>query len=298
MRILITGGSGFLGQALTEALLGRGEQVLILSRNAANFAKSKSASRWVSSLDEIDAPVDAVFNLTGANLFSRPWTRARKQELRDSRIALTHTLVGWLKQQAQAPRVLISGSAIGFYGDQGEAALTEQSAQGQDWASTLVADWEAAAAKLDVRTVHLRTGLVLGDGGLLQPLRPLFKCGLGGSLGDGQFWYSWIHLQDWVNAALYLLDLDSASGPYNLTAPTPVRYEQFAKSMGKALHRPVWLTPPAWLLKLLLREQASLLLGSTKAMPQRLEQAGFHWQYPELGDALEAIHKPTPNPSR
>ncbi len=295
MRILITGGSGFLGQALTQALLGRGDEVLILSRDTSSNARNKQASHWLTSLEEIDAPIDAVFNLTGANLFSRPWTKARKRQLRDSRIALTESLVNWLAKQTQAPRVLLSGSAIGFYGDQGERELTEQSAQGHDWAAKLVADWEQAAANLGVRTVYLRTGLVLGDGGLLQPLRPLFKCGMGGSLGDGQFWYSWIHLQDWVSAALYLLDHDSANGPFNLTAPTPVRYEQFAKDMGKTLHRPVWLTPPAWLLKLLLREQASLLLGSTKALPQRLQQIGFQWQYSQLSEALEAILKPTEN---
>ena len=289
MRVLITGGSGFLGQALTNALLARGDEVLILSRSAARNARSKMASHWLRSLEEIDAPIDAVFNLTGANLFSRPWTIARKRELRDSRIALTQTLVEWLNKQAQAPRVLLSGSAIGIYGDRGEQALTEQAAQGQDWAAKLVADWEAASANTGIRTVNLRTGLVLGDGGLMQPLRPLFKCGLGGSLGDGQFWYSWTHLQDWVNAALFLLDLDDASGPYNLTAPAPVRYQQFAKGLGKALHRPVWLTPPAWILRLLLREQASLLLSSTKAMPLRLQQAGFEWGYPTLPEALEEL---------
>lgn len=292
MRILITGGSGFLGQSLTRALLARGDEVLILSRNAARHAKGKLASAWIQSLDEIDAPIDAVFNLTGANLFSRPWTKARKTELRDSRIALTHTLVNWLNRQTRAPRVFLSGSAIGIYGDQGEQTLTEQSAHGKDWAAKLVADWEAAAAHTDIRTVYLRTGLVLGDGGLLKPLRPVFKCGLGGSLGDGRFWYSWIHLRDWVSAALFLLDLDGASGPYNLTAPSPVRYQEFANGLGRVLRRPVWLTPPAWFLRLLLGEQASLLLGSTKALPTRLQQAGLQWQYPVLDDALEAIAKP------
>lgn len=292
MRILITGGSGFLGQSLTSALLARGDEVLILSRSAASNARNKLASHWVQSLDEIDAPIDAVFNLTGANLFSRPWTKARKRELCDSRIAFTQVLVDWLNKQAQAPRVLLSGSAIGIYGDQGDHALTEQSEQGKDWAANLVADWEAAAASTGTRTVNLRTGLVLGDGGLLQPLRPLFKLGLGGSLGDGQFWYSWIHLQDWVKAALFLLDLEGASGPYNLTAPTPVRYKEFANGLGKALHRPVWLTPPAWALNLMLREQASLLLSSTKAMPTRLHETGFEWQYGVLSDALAAILTP------
>lgn len=293
MRILITGGSGFLGQSLTKSLLARGDEVLILSRNAASKAQSKLGSRWIQSLDEIDAPIDAVFNLTGANLFSRPWTRARKRELRDSRIALTQALVNWLNEQAQAPRVLLSGSAIGIYGDQGEQALTEQSARGKDWAAILVTDWEAAAAHAGTRTVNLRTGLVLGDGGLLKPLRPAFKCGLGGSLGDGQFWFSWIHLQDWINAALFLLDLEDASGPYNLTSPEPVRYKTFAKALGKALHRPVCLSPPAWLMKLILREQASLMLSSTKAMPTRLQKAGFQWQFPLLSNALDSILKPT-----
>jgi uncharacterized protein (TIGR01777 family) len=294
MRILITGGSGFLGQALASALLERGDEVLILSRNAANNAQNKMASHWIQSLDAIDKPIDAVFNLTGANLFSRPWTKARKRELRDSRIALTQTLVAWLNKQTQAPRVLLSGSAIGIYGDQGEHALTEQSEQGKDWAANLVADWEAAAANAGTRIVNLRTGLVLGDGGLLQPLRPVFKLGIGGSLGDGRFWYSWIHLQDWVSAALFLLDLESASGPYNLTAPAPVRYKEFAQGLGKALHRPVWLTPPAWILKLMLREQASLLLSSTKAMPLRLQQAGFQWRHPKLPEALAELFKPAP----
>lgn len=290
MRILITGGSGFLGQSLTSALLARGDEVLILSRNPTSCAQSKFASVWVKSLDEIDTPIDAVFNLTGANLFSRPWTKTRKRELLNSRIAITQALVTWLSKQAQAPRVLLSGSAIGIYGDQGNATLTEQSEYGKDWAANLVADWEEAAANAGIRTVNLRTGLVLGDGGLLQPLRPLFKFGLGGSLGDGCFWYSWIHQQDWVNAALFLLDLENASGPYNLTSPAPVRYKEFAKALGKVLHRPVWLTPPAWVLKLMLGEQAGLLLGSTKAMPIRLQERGFQWQHPQLEEALHSIH--------
>lgn len=289
MRILITGGSGFLGQALASALLARGDEVLILSRNAKRNSKGKVASKWVCSLDEISTPIEAVFNLTGANLFSRPWTKARKRELRDSRIEQTNCLVNWLKRQEQAPQVLLSGSAIGIYGDQGENVQTEQSAHGEDWAAQLVADWEAAAADTGIRTVNLRTGLVLGNGGLLQPLRPLFKFGLGGSLGDGQFWYSWVHLQDWVNAAIFLMDLESASGPYNLTAPAPVRYKEFASELGKALHRPVWLSPPAWLLKFLLREQASLLISSTKAIPLRLKEVGFVWEHPALPEALDSI---------
>ncbi len=289
MRILITGGSGFLGQALTQALLARGDEVCILSRSAARNAGRKQASQWVQSLTEITTPVDAVFNLTGENLFSRPWTEARKRQLRASRIDVTQTLVQWLHESGQVPRVLLSGSAIGFYGDKGELALGEEASSGEDWAAHLVADWEKAAASVDARIVYLRTGLVLGDGGLLKPLRPLFKAGLGGSLGDGQFWYSWIHVQDWVSAALRLLDDDSASGPYNLTAPQPVRYGEFAHALGAVLHRPVWLSPPAWLLRRLLGEQAALLLSSTKALPQRLQALGMMWRYPTVEAALAAI---------
>lgn len=292
MRILITGGSGFLGQALSRALTWRGDDVIILSRHPHLHLARKAGTQWIGSFDQLQQPVDAVINLTGANLFSRPWTTRHKQTLRDSRIAATEKLITWICAQPQPPRVLLSGSAIGFYGDGGEQALTEDSPAGTDWASTLVKDWELAtapAAATGIRTVLLRTGLVLGEGGLLAPLVPLFRFGFGGSLGNGQFWYSWIHLQDWVSAVLMLLDSKTLQGPFNLTAPNPVRYHEFARALGTSLRRPVWLTPPAWVLRLLLGERASLMLGSTKAMPARLEAAGFKWQHERLNEALHDI---------
>jgi uncharacterized protein (TIGR01777 family) len=287
MRILITGGSGFLGQALTRALLARGDEVIILSRTPARQHGKSYASTWVTDLDQIQGSVDAAINLAGANLFSHPWTRKRQQYLHDSRVATSWKLVSWLCSQDKPPQCLLSGSAVGFYGDQGEQALTEESPADSDWAATLVADWEQAtehAAATGIRTVLLRTGLVLGNGGLLQPLLPVFKLGLGGSLGNGQFWYSWIHLEDWVRATLFLLDSEAASGPWNLTAPQPTRYADFASTLGRSLHRPVWLTPPRWALGLLLGKRAKLMLASTKALPQRLQEAGFQWHYPELND--------------
>lgn len=292
MRILITGGSGFLGQALSRALTWRGDEVIILSRHPHLHLARKAGTQWIGGLDQLQQPVDAVINLTGANLFSRPWTTRHKQALRDSRIAATEKLVSWICTQPQPPRVLLTGSAIGFYGDGGEQTLTEDSPAGTDWASTLVKDWELAtapAAASGVRTVLLRTGLVLGEGGLLAPLVPLFRFGLGGSLGNGLFWYSWIHLQDWVSATLMLLDSKTLQGPFNLTAPNPVRYREFASALGTSLRRPVWLTPPAWVLRLLLGERASLMLGSAKAMPARLEAAGFKWQHERLPEALHDI---------
>ncbi len=292
MRVLITGGSGFLGQALTQALLQRGDEVVVLSRTPTRHVARNLAGEWVSDLQQISTPVDVVVNLAGANLFSHPWTRAHKQTLHDSRVALTWKLVSWICSQGQPPKVLLSGSAIGFHGDSGEKALTEVSPPGKDWAATLVQDWESAtqrAAETGVRTVLLRTGLVLGQGGLLKPLLPLFKAYLGGSLGAGQFWYSWIHLQDWVNATLFLLDRQDASGPWLLTAPHPVRYREFADTLGKTLQRPVWLTPPGWALRLLLGQRAGLMLGSMKAQPARLQEAGFVWQFPELPEALKDV---------
>lgn len=292
MRILVTGGSGFLGQALTRALLARGDEVIILSRNPATHIARRAGSVWVQELTQIDTPVDAVVNLAGANLFARPWTQARKQHLHDSRVALTWKLASWILSQTTLPKVFLSGSAIGFHGDGGEQALTEQSPPGSDWAATLVQDWENATRRVEeagVRTVLLRTGLVLGHGGLLGPILPLFRAYLGGSLGAGKFWYSWIHLQDWVNATLFLLDRRTASGPYLLTAPQPVRYGEFARTLGRVLQRPVWLTPPGWVLRLLLGQRAALMLGSTKALPARLQEAGFQWRFPELEDALRDI---------
>ncbi len=292
MRVLVTGGSGFLGQALTRALLARGDEVIILSRNPATHVARRAGSVWVQELAQIDTPVDAVVNLAGANLFAAPWTQARKQLLHDSRVALTWKLASWILSQPTLPKVFLSGSAIGFHGDGGEQALTEQSPPGSDWAATLVQDWENATRRVEeagVRTVLLRTGLVLGHGGLLGPILPLFRAYLGGSLGAGKFWYSWIHLQDWVRATLFLLDRRTASGPYLLTAPEPVRYGDFARTLGKVLQRPVWLTPPGWVLRLLLGQRAALMLSSTKALPARLQEAGFQWQFPELEGALREI---------
>lgn len=292
MRVLVTGGSGFLGQALTRALLARGDEVIILSRNPATHIARRAGSVWVQDLQQIDTPVDAVVNLAGDNLFAAPWTQARKQLLHDSRVALTWKLTSWILSQTTLPKVFLSGSAIGFHGDGGEQALTEQSPPGTDWAATLVQDWENATRRVEeagVRTVLLRTGLVLGHGGLLGPILPLFRAYLGGSLGAGQFWYSWIHLQDWVRATLFLLDRREASGPYLLTAPAPVRYGDFARTLGRVLQRPVWLTPPGWVLRLLLGQRAALMLSSTKALPARLQEAGFQWQFPELEGALREI---------
>jgi uncharacterized protein len=292
MKVLITGGSGFLGQALAAELHRQGHSLVIRSRDPHKQAKRHvTPAEWVGSYVEIKTPIDAVVNLAGANLFSMPWTEKRKQTLWKSRISLTNDLVKWLAAQKQPPRVFLSGSAVGYYGSQGEQVLSEADRAGTDWAAHMVDSWEDASkpAAHSIRTVQLRTGLVLGKGGLLKPLLPLFKAGLGGSLADGKFWYSWIHVQDWVNAVIFLLNCPDCQGPYNLTAPNPVRYQELAETLGRTLHRPVWLTPPRPALKLLLGERADLMLGSTRALPDRLQNAGFQWRYATVQEALNAL---------
>lgn len=294
MRVLITGGSGFLGQALCRDLLLQGHKVVIHSREPERQKRRQPALNveWVATLQDIHGDVDAVINLTGANLFTLPWTDKRKATLWRSRVEHTQALVAWMLERPSRPTVFLSGSAVGIYGDAGDTTLNEQSPAGQDWAAELVQAWERAALQAEtegIRTVLLRTGLVLGEGGLLQPLLPLFRLGLGGSLGRGQFWYSWIHLNDWVAATVALLGTPAAQGPYNLTAPHPVRYAEFAQTLGKTLHRPVWLTPPQWALGLLLGQRAQLMLSSTRALPERLKAEGFHWQHETVAAALLAI---------
>lgn len=293
MRVLITGGSGFLGSALARQLAADGHELVILSRNPQRQAQRHSvAAIWVARLDDINKPIDAVVNLAGANLFTVPWTNKRKDTLWRSRIDTTERLVAWMRRQSHPPKALLSGSAVGFYGDQGDSLLTEVSPYGSGWATELVVAWEnaaSAAERAGIRTVYLRTGLVLGNGGFMQPILPTFKFGLGGSLADGQFWFSWIHLQDWVSAVCFLLQTPTLSGPVNLTAPEPVRYEDFARTLGQTLRRPVWLTPPRWVLKPLLGERSELMLSSTRAIPQQLQDAGYSWRFATLKPALESL---------
>ena len=290
MHILITGGSGFLGQALAQQLHADGHTLTLHSRNPQRHSqRTQTPAQWVQHFSDISTPVDAVVNLAGANLFTLPWTASRKKTLWDSRIDTTQALVSWMSQQAEKPKVFLSGSAIGFYGDCAEQICTESHPGGDDWPAQLVQAWEAQAqlaADLGIRTVLLRTGPVLGAAGLLPPQKLLFQAGLGGSLGRGEFWFSWIHIADWVGAVCALLTDERASGPINLTAPEPVRYRDFAQTLGRVLKRPVWLSPPLWALKPVLGQRTGLITASTRAEPHQLNALGYQWQFPDLTSAL------------
>jgi len=293
MRILLTGGTGLIGRELCRLWAAQGHELVVWSRRPEQVAALCSGARGIARLDQLDAgaPLDAVVNLAGAPIADRPWTAKRRQLLWDSRIALTRELVDWLASRPLKPRVLLSGSAVGWYGDGGERRLDESSPAGsEDFASQLCFAWEEAAqraAELGIRVVLIRTAPVLAaKGGMLGRLLLPFRLGLGGPMGSGRQWMPWIHIADEVGLIDFLLQHEGCSGPYNACAPMPVRNAEFARSLGRVLHRPALLPAPACVLRLALGEMADLLLGGQHLQPQRTLDAGYRFRFPELEAAL------------
>ena len=299
MRILITGGTGLIGQALCRHWQRQGHQIWVWSRTPQRVASLCSGATGVAHLQELgaDARLDAVVNLAGAPIADRPWSEARRALLWQSRVDLTRTLVDWLAQQATAPRVLVSGSAVGWYGDGGEQPLDEGSAPaGQDFGARLCAAWEREAERArdsGTRVVLLRTAPVLApSGGLLARLLPPFRLGLGGRLGSGRQWMPWVHLDDEVALIEHALQHAECSGPLNACAPGAVRNAEFTQTLARALHRPALLPAPAWALRLALGEMSVLLLGGQRLAPRRAQELGFVWRQPQLAGALEQLLQP------
>jgi uncharacterized protein (TIGR01777 family) len=298
MRVLITGGTGLIGRRLCAALSARGDSVTVLSRRPQSVSSLCGAGvNAMASLDQWtpELSFDAVINLAGEPIVDARWTEKRQQILRDSRVALTEQLVKKIAQANHLPQVLLSGSAIGYYGIVADQVLNEEANFGRDFSASLCLSWETAAqaaSDLNVRCVILRTGLVLDShGGILKKMLLPFKCALGSRLGDGRQWMSWIHCEDYLNAVLTLLDDTSAAGPYNLTAPQPVTNADFTRSLGRAVHRPALFVAPAWLLRLAMGQRADLLLGGQRVLPERLLARGFHFRYPDLNSALANLVK-------
>lgn len=297
MHILLTGGTGLIGQHLCQHWLRQGHRLTVWSRRPEQVAKLCGAGvRGIARLDELgaDEQFDAVVNLAGAPIADRPWTSARRALLWASRVTLTEQLLAWLASREQRPRVLVSGSAVGWYGDGGERELTEASTPvKEDFASQLCIAWEETAQRaqaLGIRVVLLRTGLVLAaDGGFLSRLRLPYKLGLGGPLGDGRQWMPWVHIEDQVALIDFLVQHNDASGPYNACAPEPVRNREFARQLGRTLHRPAFMPMPALLLKAGLGELSILLLGGQRARPVRLLAAGFTFRFNDLQSALDNL---------
>ena len=293
MHILLTGGTGLIGRALCRHWLQQGHQLTVWSRRPEQVAAlCGEAVRGIGRLDELgEEPLDALVNLAGAPIADRPWTRKRKALLWASRVSLTEQLLTWLESRAQKPKVLLSGSAVGWYGDGGERELHEDSPPvSEDFAAQLCGAWEETAQRaeeLGIRVVLLRTGLVLArDGGLLKRLLLPFKLGLGGPLGKGRQWMPWIHLDDQIALIDFLLQQEGARGPYNACAPTPERNRAFSQALGRVLHRPAFMPAPTFVLRVLLGELSVLLLGGQRAMPTRLQAAGFSFRFTQLDVAL------------
>nr|WP_314580693.1 TIGR01777 family oxidoreductase [uncultured Pseudomonas sp.] len=296
MHILLTGGTGLIGRRLCRHWLDQGHQLSVWSRKPDQVSRLCGAGvRGIAHPDDIGSQrVDAVINLAGAPIADRPWTRKRKMLLWDSRITLTEQLITWLERREQKPDVLISGSAVGWYGDGGERELDEESAPvSEDFASQLCIAWEETAQRAEafgIRVVLLRTGLVLAnEGGMMQRLLPPFKMGMGGPIGNGRQWMPWVHIEDQIAAIDFLLNREDAQGPYNACAPSPVRNREFAKTLAAILHRPAFMPMPAVALRLLLGELSILLLGGQRARPNRLQAAGFTFRFTDLHAALENL---------
>ncbi len=301
MRILLTGGTGLIGQALCRHWQQPGHELWVWSREPHKVQHLCSGARGIANLQELDGtPLDAVVNLAGAPIADRPWTASRRQVLWRSRVDLTRTLVDWMEQQPSPPRVLLSGSAVGWYGDGGEAWLDESSPPGTaDFGSHLCIAWEQEAERarrLGVRVALVRTAPVLAPrGGMLAKLLPPFKLGLGGRLGNGQQWMPWIHIDDEVHLIEHLLHHDECSGPFNACSPETVRNITFTQTLARSLHRPALLPAPAWALRLALGEMSVLLLGGQRLQPQRAQAAGFTFRHPQLSAALSQLLRSAAN---
>lgn len=293
-RILITGGTGFIGQVLCQELANRGWSLTVLSRQAPNIVKELCGpAQVIGDLGQTSggAGFDAVINLAGEGIADKRWSDKRKQALRDSRIALTHDLVSAMESWDTKPGVLVSGSAVGVYGNQGDQLVTEDTSPTIEFTHELCRDWEQAALeahKLGVRVCLSRTGVVADPGGgFLQRMLLPFKLGLGGKLGSGRQYMPWVHRDDVVAALTWMLENEQARGPYNVVSPAPVTNAEFTKGLARVLGRPAILPAPAFALQLMLGEMARLLLTGQRAVPARLEKEGFRFKYPELADALQ-----------
>ena len=291
MKIAITGASGLIGTALVPHLRACGHEVVRLVRRTASAPDEVS---WDPAAGTIDVDglqgVGAFITLAGAGVGDHRWTDDYKRQILDSRVDSTHTIVQAIRQMQVKPSVLVAGSAIGWYGDTGDRAVDESDPAGTGFLADVVRAWEAAAdpvEELGVRVVHARTGLVVAkEGGAWARMFPLFKAGLGGKLGSGRQWWSWISLRDEVRALQFCMDTESLRGPANLTAPNPATNAEVTAAMGRVLGRPTLLPAPAFALKAVLGEFSSEVLGSARVVPSVLENAGFIWEDPTIESAI------------
>jgi hypothetical protein len=297
MRLVIAGGTGFLGVPLVSALRADGHDVTVLSRGAKrtrrvmNWSPDGTAGAWLSTFDG----ADAVINLAGHSIAKFPrWTRAHKQRVLESRVLATRSIVSAIASVERTPRLLVNASGVNYYGDRGSEVLTEESTPGTGFLADVCKAWEAEAFEAErhgARAAVVRSGVVFArDGGALPQLMMPFRFLAGGPAGSGRQYISWMHRDDWIALIQWLLAEEGARGPYNGSTPAPITNAEFAKALGRAMHRPSFVRTPAFALRLALGEMADpLLLESRRAVPARALQAGFAFKYPTMGEALEAL---------
>lgn len=300
MNVFITGGTGFIGQALIEKLLQQGHAVTTLARNPTKLGNPSAQLRLVQGSPLIPGSWqqevvghEAIINLTGASIFTR-WTPAAKKMILHSRVAATRNIVEAIPASAASPPTLINASAAGYYGFCGDEEKYEADPPGADFLASVCRAWEQEAnqAQGKARVVIMRTAVVLGEGGgALAAMLPAFRLGLGGKLGHGRQWFPWIHLSDLTSAVIFLMESKGISGPVNLGAPEPVRNEDFTRCLGRILHRPTFLTAPGFAIRLALGEMSSVLLEGCRMMPGVLQKNGFTFRFPELQPTLEDVLK-------
>jgi uncharacterized protein (TIGR01777 family) len=299
MRVLITGGTGFVGKQLSSRLVKDGNEITILTRS---LKGSEQAPKGVSYLQgdptekgpwqEAIPNHDAVINLAGASIFSK-WSDEYKKLIRDSRVFTTRNIIEGIPSQSGKKISLFSTSAVGYYGFHGDEELDEESPSGNDFLARLAIEWEAEALKAEekgARVVITRFGIVLGEkGGALGQMIPLFKKFIGGPIGSGQQWFSWVHIKDLAEAFAFLMKHPEISGPVNVCSPNPVKNRDLAKSLGKVLHRPSFMPAPAFMIKLVLGEFGSVILEGQRVLPRQLLKGGFVFKYPDIEKALQNI---------
>lgn len=303
MKVVLAGGTGFIGSALIDALLKRGDKVVLLTRDPASAQRRWAAKvdarlwngrdpgPWVMTLDG----ADAVINLSGESVAGARWTPERKLALIRSRVDTTRDLIAGMKAARERPLVLVNASAVGYYGVGPEGDCAEDAPRGSDFLAALCGQWERDARdaeKLEVRVVLTRFGVVLGHGGgALAKMLPPFKLGLGGPLGSGRQPFPWVHVDDVVGALLFAVDDARLAGPVNVVAPDARTNAEFTKALGRALHRPAFLPAPGFALRLALGEMASMLLDGQRAVPKKLLELGYKFRHPSLDEALASLFK-------
>ncbi|TNE77976.1 MAG: TIGR01777 family protein [Gammaproteobacteria bacterium] len=294
--VLVTGATGFIGSCFCRSALKKGFRVIALSRDPVRAKSLLPDMRLVQALEDIalDEPVDYVVNLAGEPLVAGRWNAQRKQTFLDSRVGLTEQLYHHFQQAKIPPRVMVSGSAVGYYGPHHDRVLDEAGKHHDSFSHRLCAAWEASASRFELlgtRVCYLRTGIVLGQGGgALARMLPPFRLGLGGRLGTGKQWMPWIHLNDEVAIIFHCLKRSDIHGSVNAVSPNPVTNRQFTKALGKAVHRPALFPMPALVAKLLFGEMAEeLLLTGQRAVPRKLLESGYRFRFPELSLALSEI---------